>query len=295
MTQQRGLNSGFNEVAAGLPPDVAPSFGDVPTRPFEHTPERLVLFTEPKAAARNPSGPGLTASRRRTPGLAPAHRETAPRRGPHTGESSPSRPRPSSEARVAREWLTRPVDARTAPPTSAWSANLRLPKSPASPSKSPHRSRMRAGTGTGNGDGEPGTGKRRGARGRRARWQCHHAGLRRPMFALRQFFPEIFTFKARSCAFKRRVPKAVKSRSARASENQVRSGLGRRPAVEAAGPLPRAPRTGAAQGPVGDMVRVAARGECVIRTQLNGRATLRALLAAREARNRPIRPPEDGR
>lgn len=34
------------EGAGDLPPGVAPSFGDVPLTPFEHTPERLVLSSE---------------------------------------------------------------------------------------------------------------------------------------------------------------------------------------------------------------------------------------------------------
>ena len=34
------------ETAADLPPGVAPSFGDVPLRPFEATPERLVLSSD---------------------------------------------------------------------------------------------------------------------------------------------------------------------------------------------------------------------------------------------------------
>ena len=34
------------EVAGDLPPGVAPSFGDVPLTPFEHTPERIVLSSE---------------------------------------------------------------------------------------------------------------------------------------------------------------------------------------------------------------------------------------------------------
>lgn len=46
MTQQHELNFQFNGHADERPPDVAPSFGDVPILPFEHTPERLVLSSE---------------------------------------------------------------------------------------------------------------------------------------------------------------------------------------------------------------------------------------------------------
>ena len=35
-----------SEGAANFPPGIAPSFGDVPLLPFEHTPERLVLSSE---------------------------------------------------------------------------------------------------------------------------------------------------------------------------------------------------------------------------------------------------------
>ena len=35
-----------SEVAGDVPPGVAPSFGEVPLTPFEHTPERIVLSSE---------------------------------------------------------------------------------------------------------------------------------------------------------------------------------------------------------------------------------------------------------
>lgn len=50
MTQQDVLDP----EAADLPPGVAPSFGDVPLRPFEHTPERLVLSSEEHSHLQSP-------------------------------------------------------------------------------------------------------------------------------------------------------------------------------------------------------------------------------------------------
>ena len=40
------MSASSPEVADDMPPGVAPSFGAVPSGPFEHTPERLVLSSE---------------------------------------------------------------------------------------------------------------------------------------------------------------------------------------------------------------------------------------------------------
>ncbi len=40
------MSASSSEVADDMPPGVAPSFGDLPDAPFEHTPERIVLSSE---------------------------------------------------------------------------------------------------------------------------------------------------------------------------------------------------------------------------------------------------------
>ena len=100
------------EVAGDVPPGVAPSFGDVPLTPFEHTPERLVLSSEAhsrlsvRASFATLSGPFhseplgngvLTIQATEQAGEVHVHADMNPDGGPHV----------HLDAHVRESWLAR--------------------------------------------------------------------------------------------------------------------------------------------------------------------------------------------
>lgn len=121
MTHAHGSNS--DEGAGSFPPGVAPTFGDVPLVPFEHTPERLVLSSDEHsrlAGYSSVAGLGGNFSHERFGTGSLLIRETgAPGEIQiHADVTTLDGPAVHLEARVRESWLARAVACEVAVPAN---------------------------------------------------------------------------------------------------------------------------------------------------------------------------------
>lgn len=108
------------EMADDMPPGVAPSFGDVPAEPFEHTPERLVLSSEEHTHLIG-SGPlaylsGPFSAERFGVGYLSLHEtETAGEVRVHADLSRTGSPAVHLDAQVREMWVARAANESSGP------------------------------------------------------------------------------------------------------------------------------------------------------------------------------------
>ncbi len=129
-----------SEVADDMPPGVAPSFGDVPVEPFEHTPERIVLSSEEHSHLLRSgplaylSGP-FSAERFGVGYLSVLKTETAGEVRVHADLSRSEGPAIHLDAHVRETWVSRAADDGDGP-----SAAVRVVKELFRLAEIPHQS-----------------------------------------------------------------------------------------------------------------------------------------------------------